>query len=191
MLEVSELIYATCKTYLLTQIKFILLLEVSIGAVIFIYFKLFAIYEDPITHVAVTGYPIGYVFVILVFSLIGIAGSYSVASFGMRVNTFANSRTAMASLGGQAMPVMSIPLKAGMSIGMVLISVELFMMLIILLFIPSNLAGACFIGFAIGESLGAAALRVAGGIFTKIADIGADLMKIVFKSRKTMRETPA
>jgi K(+)-stimulated pyrophosphate-energized sodium pump len=110
---------------------------------------------------------------ILFFSIVGIAGSYAVAWFGMRVNTFANSRTAFAALAGLARPVYAIPLKSGMSIGMVLISVELLIMLFILLFVPRNLAGPCFIGFAIGESLGAAALRVAGGIFTKIADIGA------------------
>jgi len=123
------------------------------------------------------------VVVILFFSLVGIAGSYGVAWFGIRVNTFANSRTAFASLRGKAFPVYQIPLSAGMSIGMMLISVELLMMLIILLFIPGDYAGPCFIGFAIGESLGAAALRIAGGIFTKIADIGSDLMKIVFKNQ--------
>ena len=130
------------------------------------------------------------VLIILVFSLIGIGGSYTVAWFGMRVNTFANSRTAMASLSGKARPVYAIPLKAGMSIGMVLISIELFLMLVILLFVPRNLAGQCFIGFAIGESLGAAALRVAGGIFTKIADIGADLMKIAFKIKEDDARNP-
>ena len=194
MLEVSELIYATCKTYLLTQIKFILLLECFIGVVIFIYFKFLAQYEteDAVTHLMtrVTGYPLPLVCVILLFSLIGIAGSASVAFFGMRINTFANSRTSMASLRGKPFPVMSIPLRAGMSIGMVLISVELLMMLLILLFIPGNLAGPCFIGFAIGESLGAAALRVAGGIFTKIADIGADLMKIVFNVKEDDARNP-
>ncbi len=194
MLEVSELIYATCKTYLLTQIKFILLLECFIGVVIFIYFKFLAQYEteDAVTHLMtrVTGYPLPLVCVILLFSLIGIAGSASVAFFGMRINTFANSRTSMASLKGKPFPVMSIPLRAGMSIGMVLISVELLMMLLILLFIPGNLAGPCFIGFAIGESLGAAALRVAGGIFTKIADIGADLMKIVFNVKEDDARNP-
>src|SRR4029078_11816837 len=127
---------------------------------------------------------------ILLFSLVGIAGSYSVAWFGRRVNTFANSRTAMASLSGKARPVYAIPLKAGMSIGMVLISIELLLMLIILLFVPRNLAGPCFSSFAIGESLGAAALRVAGGIFTKIADIGADLMKIVFKIKEDDARNP-
>jgi K(+)-stimulated pyrophosphate-energized sodium pump len=190
MLEVSELIYATCKTYLLTQLKFILLLECFIGVVIFIYFKFLAAYEGPTTHKIVTGYPLPMVLVILLFSLIGIAGSAAVAFFGMRINTFANSRTSMASLKGKAFPVMSIPLRAGMSIGMVLISIELLMMLLILLFVPANLAGPCFIGFAIGESLGAAALRVAGGIFTKIADIGADLMKIVFNVKEDDARNP-
>ena len=172
MLEVSELIYETCKTYLATQGKFLILLECFIGVIIVFYFGFlqnFAAYK---------------VAVILLFSIVGIGGSYSVAAFGMRVNTFANSRSAFASLRGKAFPCYDIPLQAGMSIGMLLISVELMMMLIILLFIPGDLAGPCFIGFAIGESLGAAALRVAGGIFTKIADIGADLMKIVFKIKE-------
>ena len=128
--------------------------------------------------------------IILLFSLIGIAGSYGVAWFGIRVNTFANSRTAFASLRGKPFPCYAIPLKAGMSIGMLLISVELFIMLCILLFVPGDYAGPCFIGFAIGESLGAAALRVAGGIFTKIADIGADLMKIVFKIKEDDARNP-
>jgi K(+)-stimulated pyrophosphate-energized sodium pump len=172
MLEVSELIYETCKTYLATQGKFLILLECFIGVIIVFYFGF--LQSRPVFEVAI----------ILLFSIIGIGGSYSVAAFGMRVNTFANSRAAFASLRGKAFPCYDIPLQAGMSIGMLLISVELMMMLIILLFIPGDLAGACFIGFAIGESLGAAALRVAGGIFTKIADIGADLMKIVFKIKE-------
>jgi K(+)-stimulated pyrophosphate-energized sodium pump len=178
MKEISELIYETCKTYLLTQGKFLLILEVFIGAAIVLYFGLLLRYE------AIR------VIIILVFSLIGIAGSYSVAWFGIRVNTFANSRTAFASLRGKPFPCYDIPLQAGMSIGMLLISVELFLMLCILLFVPANLAGPCFIGFAIGESLGAAALRVAGGIFTKIADIGADLMKIVFKIKEDDARNP-
>ena len=178
MLEISELIYETCKTYLLTQGKFLLILEIFIGAIIVFYFG-FLQHFDAFR-----------VFVILAFSLIGIAGSYSVAWFGIRVNTFANSRTAFASLKGLAFPCYEIPLKAGMSIGMLLISVELLLMLCILLFIPGDLAGPCFIGFAIGESLGAAALRVAGGIFTKIADIGADLMKIVFKIKEDDARNP-
>ncbi|MCX6622764.1 MAG: sodium-translocating pyrophosphatase [Acidobacteria bacterium] len=172
MLEVSELIYETCKTYLHTQGKFLLLLECFIGTIIVFYFGF------------LQGFEAYKVLIILLFSLVGIGGSYMVAAFGMRVNTFANSRAAFASLRGKPYPCYDIPLQAGMSIGMLLISVELLIMLFILLFIPGNLAGACFIGFAIGESLGAAALRVAGGIFTKIADIGADLMKIVFKIKE-------
>src|SRR5262245_15428137 len=168
MREISELIYETCKTYLITQGKFILLLEAFIGVVIVLYFGVLLQFD--LYRVAI----------ILLFSLIGIAGSYGVAWFGIRINTFANSRTAFASLKGEPYPVYAIALEAGMSIGMLLISVELFLMLCILLFIPGDYAGACFIGFAIGESLGAAALRIAGGIFTKIADIGSDLMKIVF-----------
>jgi K(+)-stimulated pyrophosphate-energized sodium pump len=178
MLEVSELIYATCKTYLKTQIKFILLLELFIGTIILVYFKF------------LVGLPTTSVAIILAFSLVGIAGSCSVAAFGIRINTFANSRTALASLAGKPYPVYSIPLMAGMSIGMVLISIELLIMLLILLFVPAKLAGVCFIGFAIGESLGAAALRVAGGIFTKIADIGADLMKIVFNVKEDDARNP-
>jgi K(+)-stimulated pyrophosphate-energized sodium pump len=182
MLEISELIYETCKTYLITQGKFLLLLWVFIAVIISAYFGWLA--PSPGKSVGET-LPI-----ILLFSLIGIAGSYGVAWFGIRVNTFANSRTAFASLTGKAYPCNSIPLKAGMSIGMMLISIELVMMLFILLFIPGDYAGPCFIGFAIGESLGAAALRVAGGIFTKIADIGADLMKIVFKIKEDDARNP-
>ncbi|MHB8875626.1 MAG: sodium-translocating pyrophosphatase [Myxococcaceae bacterium] len=182
MLEVSELIYETCKTYLMTQLRFIIILEVFIGAVIALYFGVLT--EDP----EMTW---GKVIVILAFSVVGIAGSFGVAAFGIRVNTFANSRTAFASLRGKAYPVYQIPLKAGMSIGMMLISVELLIMLGILLFIPGNLAGPCFIGFAIGESLGASALRIAGGIFTKIADIGSDLMKIVFKIKEDDARNPS
>jgi K(+)-stimulated pyrophosphate-energized sodium pump len=178
MLDISELIYETCKTYLITQGKFILLLEVFIGFVILLYFGYLLKFE---------AMKVG---IILLFSLIGIAGSYGVAWFGIRVNTFANSRTAFASLKGKPYPCYAIPLKAGMSIGMLLISVELFMMLCILLFIPGDYAGSCFIGFAIGESLGAAALRIAGGIFTKIADIGADLMKIVFNVKEDDARNP-
>jgi K(+)-stimulated pyrophosphate-energized sodium pump len=178
MLEISELIYETCKTYLLTQGKFLLILEVFIGAVIVLYFGV------------ISGMASFQVAIILAFSLVGIAGSYGVAWFGIRVNTFANSRTAFASLRGKPFPCYAIPLKAGMSIGMMLISVELFIMLCILRFIPGEYAGPCFIGFAIGESLGAAALRVAGGIFTKIADIGADLMKIVFKIKEDDARNP-
>jgi len=184
MREVSETIYETCKTYLKTQLKFILLLEIFIGAVLVIYFGFLAT-DDNGAHFA----PIK-VATILIFSLIGIAGSASVAWFGMRINTFANSRTALASLAGKPYPVYAIPLQAGMSVGMVLISIELLMMLLILLCVPSDYAGPCFIGFAVGESLGAAALRVAGGIFTKIADIGADLMKIVFNVKEDDARNP-
>src|SRR6266705_1983166 len=189
MLEVSELIYETCKTYLLTQGKFLLVLWVFIGAIVAVYFGTLAETVNA-AGVTVHGFPASKVLIILLFSLIGIAGSYGVAWFGIRVNTFANSRTAFASLTGKPYPNHAIPLKAGMSIGMLLISVELLLMLLILLFIPGDYAGPCFIGFAIGESLGAAALRVAGGIFTKIADIGADLMKIVFKIKEDDARNP-
>ncbi len=180
MREISELIYETCKTYLITQGRFLMILWVFIAVVIVMYFGWLA----PVHPTAVT-LPI-----ILIFSLVGIAGSYGVAWFGIRVNTFANSRTAFASLRGKPYPIYSTPLQAGMSIGMMLISVELLMMLFILLFIPGDYAGPCFIGFAIGESLGAAALRIAGGIFTKIADIGSDLMKIVFKIKEDDARNP-
>jgi K(+)-stimulated pyrophosphate-energized sodium pump len=197
MRDVSDLIYETCKTYLLTQGRFILILWVCIAAVMVAYFGfLSGGHDDPAKMEALKAqglheYSKGIeVPIILLFSLVGIAGSYAVAWFGMRVNTFANSRTAFAALQGNARPVYAIPLKSGMSIGMVLISVELIIMLVILLFVPRNLAGPCFIGFAIGESLGAAALRVAGGIFTKIADIGADLMKIVFRIKEDDARNP-
>jgi K(+)-stimulated pyrophosphate-energized sodium pump len=178
MREISELIYETCKTYLTTQGKFILLLEVFIGIIMIVYFGVLQHFEA------------SKVIVILLFSLLGIAGSYGVAWFGIRINTFANSRTAFASLRGKPYPIYAIPLKAGMSIGMLLISTELVMMLCILLFLPRDYAGACFIGFAIGESLGASALRIAGGIFTKIADIGSDLMKIVFNIKEDDARNP-
>ena len=178
MLEISELIYETCKTYLLTQGKFLLLLEAFIAVIIILYFGVLLKFDA------------ARVIVILGFSLLGIAGSYGVAWFGIRVNTFANSRTAFASLRGKPYPVYQIPLEAGMSIGMMLISVELLLMLVILLWVPRDYAGNCFIGFAIGESLGAAALRIAGGIFTKIADIGSDLMKIVFKIKEDDARNP-
>jgi K(+)-stimulated pyrophosphate-energized sodium pump len=178
MREISELIYETCKTYLVTQGKFLLLLELFIAVVIVLYFGVLLHYEAL------------RVIIIFLFSLLGIAGSYGVAWFGIRVNTFANSRTAFAGLRGKPFPLYQIPLKAGMSIGMMLISVELLMMLLILLFVPGDYAGPCFIGFAIGESLGAAALRIAGGIFTKIADIGSDLMKIVFKIKEDDARNP-
>ncbi len=178
MREISELIYETCKTYLITQGKFLLILEAFIAVIIILYFGV------------LLGFEATRVVIILFFSLVGIAGSYGVAWFGIRVNTFANSRTAFASLGGRPFPLFEIPLRAGMSIGMMLISVELLIMLCILLFIPGDYAGPCFIGFAIGESLGAAALRIAGGIFTKIADIGSDLMKITFKIKEDDARNP-
>jgi len=178
MREISELIYATCKTYLYQQGKFLLILFAFIGTVILVYFKFLA------------GLSWDRVAIVLLFAVIGMAGSYGVAWYGIRVNTFANSRTAFAALGGKPLPVHRIPMRSGMSIGMVLISTELMMMLIILLFLPADLAGACFIGFAIGESLGASALRIAGGIFTKIADIGSDLMKIVFKIKEDDARNP-
>jgi len=178
MLEISELIYETCKTYLITQFKFILLLEVLIGAIMAVYFGYFQ-------HMSG-----GKVALILFSSLVGILGSCGVAWFGMRINTFANSRTAFAALKGKPFPAYAIPLKAGMSIGAILISTELLVMLIILLFVPGDYAGPCFIGFAIGESLGASALRIAGGIFTKIADIGSDLMKIVFNIKEDDARNP-
>ena len=180
MLEISELIYETCKTYLVTQGKFIARLWLFIAVIISLYFGWLA----PVGNVWVT------LPVILGFSVVGVLGSYGVAWFGIRINTFANSRTAFAGLRGKPYPCFAIPLKSGMSVGMMLISVELLIMLCILLFVPANYAGTCFIGFAIGESLGAAALRIAGGIFTKIADIGSDLMKIVFKIKEDDARNP-
>jgi K(+)-stimulated pyrophosphate-energized sodium pump len=178
MREISELIYETCKTYLITQGRFLAILELFIAVIIVLYFGF------------LSGLEAFRVFIILLFSVVGILGSYAVAWFGIRVNTYANSRTAFASLEGKPYPVYAIPLRAGMSIGMLLISVELLIMLIILLFIPGDYAGPCFIGFAIGESLGASALRIAGGIFTKIADIGSDLMKIVFNIKEDDARNP-
>jgi K(+)-stimulated pyrophosphate-energized sodium pump len=178
MAEMSQLIWETCKTYIIQQGKFLSLLWVFIAIIIILYFGVLLRYEA------------ARVLIILAFSVVGICGSYGVAWFGMRVNTFANSRTAFASLRGKAFPVYQIPLMSGMSVGMMLISVELLMMLIILLYVPGDYAGPCFIGFAIGESLGAAALRIAGGIFTKIADIGSDLMKIVFKIKEDDARNP-
>src|SRR3982751_3118016 len=174
MAEISQLIYETCKAYMVQQGKLLLLLFGFIGAVILVYFLLTGL-ELP---------------KILLFSIIGMAGSYGVAWFGIRINTLANSRTAFAALQGRAWPVSEIPLRSGMSVGMMLISVELLFMLAILLFIPREVAGACFLGFAIGESLGAAALRIAGGIFTKIADIGSDLMKVVFRIKEDDARNP-
>ncbi len=190
MRDVSELIYETCQTYLQQQGRFLLILWLFIGSIVLLYFGRLAHTVDPTTGADVYGFPPVKVAVILLFSLIGMAGSYGVAWFGIRVNTFANSRTAFAALEGKPYPCYAIPLKAGMSIGMALISVELLLMLVILLFVPADYAGPCFIGFAIGESLGAAALRIAGGIFTKIADIGSDLMKIVFKIKEDDARNP-
>src|SRR5262249_16467607 len=182
MLEISEMIYETCKTYLVTQGKFILILWTFIASIVVLYYG----WLKP-----VEGKPLAVTLpIILLFSLIGILGSYGVAWFGIRVNTFANSRTAFASLEGRPYPIYKIPLKAGMSIVMLLISVELLIMLFILVYVAGDYAGPCFIGFAIGESLGAAALRIAGGIFTKIADIGSDLMKIVFKIKEDDARNP-
>ncbi len=178
MLDVSHTIYETCKAYLLQQGKLLAILEVFIGACIVYYFGV-------LQHLAASR-----VVTILLFSILGILGSYGVAWFGIRMNTFANSRTAFASLKGKPLPVYEIPLQAGMSIGVLLICVELLMMLAILLFVPPDQAGACFLGFAIGESLGASALRIAGGIFTKIADIGSDLMKVVFKIKEDDPRNP-
>lgn len=178
MADIGNTIFETCKTYLIQQGKFLLALEILIGCCIAFYFGY-------LQHMGLKGLAL-----ILGWSVIGILGSYGVAWFGIRMNTLANARTAFASLEGNPLKVLNIPLKAGMSIGVLLVSVELIMMLIILLFVPGNLAGACFIGFAIGESLGASALRVAGGIFTKIADIGSDLMKIQFKIKEDDPRNP-
>src|SRR6185436_11350635 len=178
MLDVSNIIYETCKAYLLKQGQLLLVLEIFIGACIVYYFGF-------IQHLA-----FGRVATIILFSILGILGSYGVAWFGIRMNTFANSRTAFASLTGKPLKVYEIPLQAGMSIGVLLICVELIMMLAILLWVPGEQAGACFLGFAIGESLGASALRIAGGIFTKIADIGSDLMKVVFKIKEDDPRNP-
>lgn len=178
MLKVSETIYATCTTYMKQQAKLLFVLELFIAACIVYYFS------------CLNNTPFLKVLYILMWSVFGILGSYGVAWFGMRINTYANSRTSFASLKGQAYPVMNLPLKSGMSIGVLLICVELIMMMFILVFVPRDTAGACFIGFAIGESLGASALRICGGIFTKIADIGADLMKIIFKINEDDARNP-
>ena len=178
MLDVSNIIYETCKAYLLQQGRLLMVLEIFIGACIVYYFGV-------LEHMGPAK-----VALILMWSVVGILGSYSVAWFGIRMNTYANSRTAFASLRGKPLSVYEIPLQAGMSIGVLLICVELIMMLIILLFVPKEAAGASFLGFAIGESLGASALRIAGGIFTKIADIGSDLMKVVFKIKEDDPRNP-
>lgn len=182
MREISELIWQTCKTYLLKQGLFLILLWVFIAIVIGVYFGLLSKAETGSTGLRVL--------IILLFSILGILGSYGVAWFGIRVNNYANSRTAFASLKGKPFGIHAIPMRSGMSVGMMLISVELIIMLIILLWVPRHYAGPCFIGFAIGESLGAAALRIAGGIFTKIADIGSDLMKIVFNIKEDDARNP-
>ena len=169
MKNVSNTIYETCKTYLLQQGKFLLILFVIIGAVICFYF-------GGLNHMSIDR-----ILLILLWTILGIGGSYAVAWFGIRINTWANCRTSFASLQGKPWPVVKLPLQSGMSVGLLLITIELILMLVILLFIPKDSAGACLIGFAIGESLGASALRIAGGIFTKIADIGSDLMKVIFK----------
>jgi K(+)-stimulated pyrophosphate-energized sodium pump len=178
MKDISELIYATCKTYVLNQMKFLGILWLFIGAIMIVYFGWLK--------------PVGptNVLIIVLFSLVGIAGSVTVAWFGIRINTFANSRSAFAALKGKPFPTYAIPIRSGISIGMLLICIELLIMLAIILYVPGDLAGYCFVGFAIGESLGAAALRIAGGIFTKIADIGSDLMKIVFKIKEDDARNP-
>ncbi|MFO0863961.1 MAG: sodium/proton-translocating pyrophosphatase [Gemmataceae bacterium] len=192
MLDVAEIIFQTCKTYLVQQGKFLMMLWVLIAAAISYYLLGFndpshapdlAPGEHPIE-------PIMKVVYVLLFSIVGIIGSYWVAWYGIRVNTYANARTAFASLKGEPWDVVNIPLRAGMSIGLFLISLELVMMVVILLFVPRQIVGVCFLGFAIGESLGASALRIAGGIFTKIADIGSDLMKIVFNVKEDDPRNP-
>ena len=175
MLDIAKVIYKTCLTYLKQQGKFLATLFIFIGIAVAGYFGFLAKGENG------ESFGIGAVLLILLWTIIGIAGSYTVAAYGIRMNTYANSRMAFASLKRNPLKLLNIPLSAGMSIGVVLICVELILMLVILLLMPAHLAGACFIGFAIGESLGASALRIAGGIFTKIADIGSDLMKVVFK----------
>ena len=169
MREIGEVIYKTCSTYLKQQGRFLAILFIFIGVVVAFYF-------GGLSHMTV-----GEVLIILLSTVIGMLGSYAVAAYGIRMNTYANARMAFASLRREPLRLLNIPLNAGMSIGVMLVCVELIIMLVILLFVPCNLAGVCLIGFAIGESLGASALRIAGGIFTKIADIGSDLMKVVFK----------
>jgi K(+)-stimulated pyrophosphate-energized sodium pump len=178
MLKVANIIYTTCRTYLAQQGKFLLMLFALVAIVLCIYFF------------GLVGQSFGVVLQVLLFSVIGMAGSYTVAWYGIRVNTYANARTAFASLKGRPLDVVNIPLKAGMSVGLFLISLELVLMVVILLFVPRDIVGICFLGFAIGESLGASALRIAGGIFTKIADIGSDLMKVVFKVKEDDPRNP-
>lgn len=178
MLKVSEIIYQTCRTYLLQQGKFLLMLFAFVAVIMSYYF------------IGLQGKSIGTLLYVLFFSILGMGGSYAVAWYGIRINTYANSRTAFASLRGKPWNVVDIPLRAGMSVGLFLISLELVMMVVILLFVPREIVGICFLGFAIGESLGASVLRIAGGIFTKIADIGSDLMKVVFKVKEDDPRNP-
>src|SRR5512136_465839 len=178
MLKVAETIFQTCRTYLIQQGKFLVMLFIFIAACMTFYF------------LALKGEGISTLLLVLLFSVVGMGGSYAVAWYGIRINTYANARTAFASLAGKPWDVVNIPLRSGMSVGLFLISLELVMMVIILLFVPRNIVGYCFLGFAIGESLGASALRIAGGIFTKIADIGSDLMKIVFKVKEDDPRNP-
>src|SRR5512136_1621668 len=178
MLKVAETIFQTCRTYLIQQGKFLILLFLFIAAAMTFYF------------LALKGEGVPTLLLVLLFSVVGMGGSYTVAWYGIRINTYANARTAFASLAGKPWDVVNIPLRSGMSVGLFLISLELVMMVIILLFVPRNIVGYCFLGFAIGESLGASALRIAGGIFTKIADIGSDLMKIVFKVKEDDPRNP-
>lgn len=187
MLNISQTIYETCKTYLAQQGKFLMYLLGIISVVLIIYFGFLA-NPDVVTSGEVS--TTVFLIYVLFWTIIGIGGSYAVAWYGVRINTLANSRTAFASLRKRPWDVVNIPLKSGMSIGVILITVELILMLVILLFVPGDMAGACLIGFAIGESLGASALRIAGGIFTKIADIGADLMKIVFNIKEDDPRNP-
>jgi len=193
MLNIAEIIFQTCRTYLKQQGKFLIMLFAFIAAAMSFYF-LGLQYGSLADQYARTHnillHPYAVVFLVLLFSVVGMAGSYAVAWYGIRVNTYANARTAFASLAGKPWDVVNIPLRAGMSIGLFLISLELIMMVIILLFVPREIVGYCFLGFAIGESLGASALRIAGGIFTKIADIGSDLMKIVFKIKEDDPRNP-
>src|SRR5579875_2771675 len=185
MLTVADHIYATCKSYLIQQGKVLLMLFVLIACAIGYYLLGFS-GEAAAGQIS----PLTTLILVLLFSIVGMGGSYAVAWYGIRVNTYANCRTAFASLRGKPWDVVNIPLRAGMSVGLFLISLELVMMVIILLFVPRQIVGYCFLGFAIGESLGASALRIAGGIFTKIADIGSDLMKIVFKVKEDDPRNP-
>jgi len=178
MLKVADIIFTTCKTYLLKQAQFLSMLFVLIAAAMAYYF------------LVLKGEPATTLGLVLLFSIVGIIGSFWVAWYGIRVNTYANARTAFASLRGEPWDVVNIPLRAGMSIGLFLISLELIMMVVILLYVPRDIVGYCFLGFAIGESLGASALRIAGGIFTKIADIGSDLMKIAFNVKEDDPRNP-